>query len=82
MVSQNQGSLGEGIKSEDTDTLVAIGFKSGFLRILDLNEMKIVHETLLFQSPVMAIEFSLDNRFMAEFFRSGKIVIINKERAG
>jgi WD40 repeat protein len=40
--------LGEGIHSDDTDTLVAIGFKSGFLRILDLVHMKIVHETLLF----------------------------------
>ena len=48
VVSQNQGLLGEGISSEDTDTLVAIGFKSGFLRILDLSEMKIIHETLLF----------------------------------
>lgn len=82
VVSQNQGLLGEGITSEDTDSLVAIGFKSGFLRILDLNLMKIVHETMLFQSPVMDIEFSLDNRFMAVFFKSGKIVIINKERAG
>ena len=61
---------------------MAIGFKSGFLRILDLNEMKIVHETLLFQSPVMDIEFSLDNKFMAVFYKSGKIVIINKERPG
>ena len=82
VVSQNQGLLGEGIKSEDSDCLVAIGFKSGFLRILDLEQMKIVHETMLFQSPVMDIEFSLDNRFMAVFFKSGKIVIINKERPG
>jgi len=74
--------LGEGIKSEDSDTLVAIGFKSGFLRILDLDQMKIVFETMLFQSPVMDIEFSLDNRFMAVFFKSGKIVIMNKERPG
>ena len=78
--SQNQGLLGEGISSEDTDTLVAIGFKSGFLRILDLSEMKIVHETLLFQSPVMDIDFSLNNKFMAVFYKSGKIVIINKEK--
>lgn len=48
VVSQNQGALGEGVTSVDTDTLVAIGFKSGFLRLLDLNGMKIVHETLLF----------------------------------
>jgi hypothetical protein len=40
--------MGEGVTTEDSDTLVAIGFKSGFLRILDLNQMKIVHETLLF----------------------------------
>jgi hypothetical protein len=44
--------------------------------------MKIIHETMLFQSPVMDIEFSLDNRFMAVFFKSGKIVIINKEAQG
>lgn len=30
----------------------------------------------------MDIEFSLDNKFMAVFFKSGKIVIINKERPG
>lgn len=30
----------------------------------------------------MDIEFALDNRFMAVFFKSGKIVIINKERPG
>ena len=40
--------MGEGVTTEDSDTLVDIGFKSGFLRILDLNQMKIVHETLLF----------------------------------
>jgi len=30
----------------------------------------------------MDIEFSLDNRFMAVFFKNGTIVIINKERPG
>ena len=74
--------IGDNIPSEDTDSLVAIGFKSGFLRILDLEQMKIVHETLLFQSPIMDIEFSLDNRFMAVFFKNGTIVILNKERPG
>ena len=44
--------------------------------------MNVVHETMLFQSPVMDIQFSLDNKFMAVFFKSGKIVIINKERPG
>lgn len=82
VVCQNQGFLGEGITSEHTDSLAAIGFKSGFLRVIDLDQMTVVHETMLFQSPVMDIEFSLDNKFMAVFFKSGKIVIINKERPG
>ena len=30
----------------------------------------------------MDIEFSLNNKFMAVFFRSGKIAIINKETPG
>lgn len=30
----------------------------------------------------MDIEFSRDNKFMAVFYKSGKIVIINKERTG
>ena len=58
VVSQNQGLLWEGIKAEDSDTLVAIGFMSGFLRVVDLEQMKIIHETMLFQSPVMDICFS------------------------
>lgn len=61
---------------------MAIGFKSGFLRILDLDLMQIVHETLLFQSPIMDIEFSRNNKYLAVFFKSGKIVIINKETPG
>ncbi len=74
--------LGEGIECEHTDSLVAIGFRSGFLRILDLDGMQIVHETTLFQSPVTDIEFTLDNKYMAVFFKSGKIVIIKKEALG
>lgn len=48
VVCQNQGFLGEGITSEHSDSLVAIGFKSGFLRVLDLDSMTVVHETMLF----------------------------------
>lgn len=55
---------------------------SGFLRVVDLEQMKIIHETMLFQSPVMDICFSQDNKFMSVFFKCGKIVIINKERPG
>ena len=48
VVCQNQGFLGEGVTSEHLDSLVAIGFKSGFLRVLDLDSMTVVHETMLF----------------------------------
>lgn len=42
--------------------------------------MAVVHETLLFEAPIMDIAFSPDNRFMAVFHKTGQIVIINKER--
>lgn len=48
VVCQNQGFLEEGTTSEHTDSLAAIGFKSGFLRIIDLDNMAVVHETMLF----------------------------------
>mmetsp|Transcript_6192 Transcript_6192/g.10030 ORF Transcript_6192/g.10030 Transcript_6192/m.10030 type:complete len:147 (+) Transcript_6192:2405-2845(+) len=44
--------------------------------------MQIVHETMLFSSPIMDIDFSLDNKYMTVFFKSGKIVIIKKEKQG
>ena len=50
---------------------MAIGFESGFLRIIDLDEMAVVHETLLFEAPIMDIAFSPDNRFMAVFHKTG-----------
>lgn len=81
VVCQNQGVVDQK-DNQHTDTLLAIGFKSGFLRVLDLSEMQIVYESLLVQSPVMDISFSLDNRLLAVFFKSGKIYIINKERPG
>lgn len=80
VVCQNSEPLGEGILNEHKDTLVAVGFESGFLRIIDLDLMSVVHETLLYESPIMDIDFSQDNRFMAVFHKSGQIVIINKER--
>ena len=80
VVCQNSEPLGEGIVNEYKDSLLAVGFESGFLRIIDLDEMSVVHETLLYESPVMDIDFSLDNRFMAVFHKTGQIVIINKEK--
>ena len=38
-----------------------------------------VHETMIFQNAVMDIGFSPEGKFMATFFRNGKIVIFNLE---
>ena len=57
--------------------IIAVGFKSGFLRMFDIGERKMVHETMIFQSSVMDINFSPEGKFMACFFRNGKIVIFN-----
>lgn len=65
------------IASSKKDKIVAVGFKSGFLRVFDIAERKMVHETMIFQSPIMDISFSPQCKFMATFFKNGKIVIFN-----
>lgn len=39
VVTNSQGVMNDKNQTEHTDTLVAIGFKSGFVRILDLDQM-------------------------------------------
>ena len=63
------------VKSSQRDQTVAVGFKSGFLRIFNIEEKKMIHETMIFQSPVMDIAFSPQGKFMSTFFKNGKIVI-------
>ena len=67
------------IASSQKDVTVAVGFKSGFLRIFNLAERKMVHETMIFQSAIMDISFSPQGKFMSTFFKNNKIVIFNLE---
>lgn len=67
------------IQSSQKTQIVIVGFKSGFLRMFDISERKMVHETMIFQSAVMDIGFSPEGKFMATFFKNGKIVIFNLE---
>ena len=66
------------------DDTVAVGFKSGFLRLFQLSgaEKSMTHETMIFESPVMDIAFSRDGKFLAAFHRSARIVIFNTEQGG
>jgi len=57
--------------------LVAIGFASGFLRIFTMKDCKMDHETMIFQSEVMDIQFDSVGKFLAVFYKNGKIVIFN-----
>ena len=67
------------ICSSINDVTVAVGFKSGFLRVFNLKERKMIHETMIFESSVMDIAFSSGGKFMSTFFKNGKIVIFNIE---
>lgn len=65
------------------DSTVAIGFKSGFIRIFDLsfeNSGKLIAETMIFEAPVMDLQFSPDNKFLAVFYKSCRIVIFSIEK--
>lgn len=62
---------------------MAIGFKSGFIRIFDLSpetQGKLLAETMIFESPVMDLQYSPDNRFLAVFYKSCRIVIFSVEK--
>jgi len=62
------------------DCSVAVGFKSGFVRIFDLYEGKLTTETMIYESPVMDLQYSDDNRFLGVLYKSSKIVIFNVEK--
>ena len=62
---------------------MAIGFKSGFIRIFDLsseNSGKLIAETMIFESPVTDIQYSPDNKFLAVFYKSCRIVIFSIDK--
>ena len=62
---------------------VAIGFRSGFIRIFDLsleNSGKLLAETMIFESPVMDLQYSPENKYLAVFYKSCRIVIFNVEK--
>lgn len=71
------------LTSSQHDATVAVGFKSGFIRIFDLSfesSGKLIAETMIFESPVMDIQYSPDNRFLAVFYKSCRIVIFSIEK--
>ena len=63
------------IASSQKFPLAAVGFKSGFLRVFNLERRQVVHETMVFESSVMDIVFSPQGKYMAAFFRNAKVVI-------
>ena len=63
------------IASSQKFPLAAVGFKSGFLRVFNLERRQVVHETMVFESSVMDIVFSPQGKYMAAFFKNAKVVI-------
>jgi WD40 repeat protein len=71
------------LATSSEDSTVAIGFKSGFIRIFDLsfeNSGKLIAETMIFEAPVMDLRYSPDNKFLAVFYKSCRIVIFSIEK--
>ena len=71
------------LATSSEDCTVAIGFKSGFIRIFDLsfeNSGKLIAETMIFEAPVMDLQYSPDNKFLAVFYKSCRIVIFSIEK--
>jgi hypothetical protein len=46
------------VTSSYIDSCFAVGFKSGFVRIFDALEGKLVAETMIYDSPIMDIQYS------------------------
>jgi len=70
------------IVSSEYDDTIAVGFKSGFLRLFALGgpDKQMTHESMIFESAVMDISFSKCGKFCAAFYKVGKIVIFNTEQ--
>lgn len=71
------------LTTSNVDPTIAIGFKSGFIRIFDLsfeNSGKLMAETMIFEAPVMDLQYSPDNKFLAVFYKSCRIVIFSIEK--
>jgi WD40 repeat protein len=78
-----QNDMATKLSTSSKDPTVAIGFKSGFIRIFDLSlesSGKLLAETMIFEAPVMDLQYSPDNKFLAVFYKSCRIVIFNVEK--
>lgn len=43
------------VASNNGDCMIAVGFKSGFVRVFDLEQNKLFTETMIFESPIMDV---------------------------
>lgn len=71
------------LTTSQSDSTMAIGFKSGFIRIFDLsfeNSGKLMAETMIFEAPVMDLQYSPDNKYLAVFYKTCRIVIFSIEK--
>ena len=46
------------VAASQKNAFVAVGFKSGFFRVFDMTDRKMVHENMIYESTVMSISFS------------------------
>ena len=63
------------LAAQSSVPLFAVGYESGFVRVFDALSNKQVMENLIYESPIRAIKFSPDERFLAVMCENSRIVV-------
>lgn len=56
-----------------------MGYKSGFVRIFDLNQYELYYETMTNNTEVKDLQFSPDSRLLATIDKDSRILMISVE---
>jgi len=62
-----------------SDPVVAVGYKSGFVRIFDLHKFELYFETMTGTAEVKDLQFSPDSRILATIDRDSRILLLSVE---
>jgi WD40 repeat protein len=68
------------VSSSKVDPIVAVGFKSGFIRIFDLYKLELYFETMTNSSEIKDLQFSPDSKFLSVIDRDSRISIYNVDK--
>ena len=59
---------------------LAVGYKSGFIRVFDSVLSKVIYENMIFESSIKDLRFSTEGRLLASIHENSRIVIFDVEK--